>query len=242
MNSTKITLLNGEKKTVYFDFNREEFLTQYAEIFEQKHYGNGLRKKNMVVLDIGANIGLVTLFYKNWAKKIYALEPNKDYYDFLIHNVGMYPNIKTFNIGLGLANAEAYLYSNPGEKRMESMFSTGENKLAFEMQTIDKFFKDNKIKHVDVMKIDTEGSEYPIFMSNGFAKIASKIDYIIGESHFSGLLMPKLIPVILKDYGFKVNFLPFNNVFTIAGFMDTDNKPLTKMYRAEHQTIFEAYR
>lgn len=242
MNTSKITLPNGELKDVYFDFNELEFKTQHAEIFGERHYEKGLRKKNMVVLDIGANIGLSVLFFKEHAKKIYAIEPNSIYYNFLTHNVGMYPNVKTFNIGLGLGNCKQLLFGNPGEERTESIYSKGERAMEFQMETIDKFFEENKIKHVDVMKIDTEGSEYPILMSKGFGKVASKIDYIIGESHFCDMLRPDLIPVILGDYGFKVNFLPYNNLFTVAGFNDSNNKPLTKMYKVLQYTIFEAYR
>ncbi len=206
-------LNNGEKTDIIHDYDQEYFKTQFGEIFEEGHYKSGRRKKNVIYLDLGANIGLSALYFKDYAKKIYAIEPNNTYFQFLKENTKDLKNIECFNIGIGIDNGKAYLTANPGEFRAESIFGEGEEQQEFQMMTIDKFFEENKIEHVDVLKIDVEGSEYPIFMSEGFSKVADKIDYIIGEGHFKSNLMPSYIPEILKEYGFKVKFFPYENIF-----------------------------
>lgn len=242
MNTTRITLLDGKPHDIYFDFNSDEFNTQFNEIFGEQQYKSALRKKDMTILDIGGNIGLSVLYFKDWAKEIYVVEPNKIYYDFLVHNIYPFKHIKPFNIGLGLGNGKATLFANEGEQRTESMFSSGEANQAIDLMTIDKFIEDNNIEHIDVLKIDCEGSEYPILMSEGFGKIASKVDYIIGEAHHFGRMMPEYIPEILKDYGFTVKWLPFKNIYNTLQFNDGKGNPLTKIYKIWHHTIFEAYR
>lgn len=66
-----------------------------------------------------------------------------------------------------------------------------------ETLTLEDFFKQNNIDHVDILKIDAESAEYEIFKDT-FKNIADKIDCIIGEDHIGGALEP-----ILKGYGFN---------------------------------------
>ena len=71
---------------------------------------------------------------------------------------------------------------------------------------------ENHIKHVDVMKIDIEESEYVVFPSQAFLNIAERIDFIIGEAHFQANGgFPDVIPLILKDAGFKTTFFDILN-------------------------------
>jgi hypothetical protein len=51
-------------------------------------------------------------------------------------------------------------------------------------KSIDHFFEENGIMHVDFMKFDPEGAEDMILRSEGFKKVADKIDNIIIEFHF----------------------------------------------------------
>lgn len=234
-------LNKGKTTNIYHDYDKRYFDTQFAEIFQEEHYKSGL-KKDAVYLDLGANIGLSVLYFKDYAKKIYAVEPNSDYFNFLKENTKDLKNVECFNVGIGAGNGLAYLYGNPGEERTETIFGQGENKMPFTMLTIDKFFEDNKIEHIDVLKIDVEGSEYPIFMSEGFRKVANKIDYIIGEAHFATNLRPEYLPTILEEYGFKVKFFPFKNMFNAYSMIDGNGKKVTKEYKTYSQTVFEAYR
>ena len=104
--------------------------------------------------------------------------------------------------------------------------------------TIDRFMEDNKINHVDLLKIDTEGAEYLILPSVGFFKMANKINYIIGEGHhLPNKITPEFLPLILKDAGFKTEFLPIKNYFLT---MDFDDGVSKRHYEIEKNTIFFA--
>ena len=87
--------------------------------------------------------------------------------------------------------------------------------------------------------MDTEGGEYVIFPSNGFKKVANKIDYIVGELHYFAIrnifMFPKFVPMMLKEVGFETEFLPITNQYTKFFF---DNNGKISEYSIERQTLF----
>ena len=102
------------------------------------------------------------------------------------------------------------------------------------------FFEEHNIEHVDLLKIDTEGAEYLILPSPGFARVASKIDYIIGEAHYVDCqLIPDFIPATLKEHGFTCEFLPIDNMYLT---FDIDTNGEKRSYKIHKQTLFFAKR
>lgn len=83
----------------------------YDEIFHKEMYfKNGITlADNSTVLDIGANIGMFTLFVNSKSKncKVYAFEPLPPTYDILQLNTGSLPNVTAVNCGLSNTNKEA---------------------------------------------------------------------------------------------------------------------------------------
>jgi FkbH-like protein/FkbM family methyltransferase len=84
----------------------------YDEIFADEVYlQRGIRiNDGDCVVDVGANIGLFTLFvklrYKN--AQVYAFEPSRDAFKALETNVALYaPGVRIFNIGLSNKNESA---------------------------------------------------------------------------------------------------------------------------------------
>lgn len=220
--------------------SEEETKVQMAEVFVEEQYKFGKVKKDMVIVDVGANIGSTAIYFKEWAKKIYALEPSSLPFQALKENVAPYTNIEAFNLGVGPDENKWKLYSNDGGQVPLSMWGNGVNYEEVQLTTLDKFFKEQKIEHVDLLKIDTEGSEYLIFPSPGFTNIASKIDYIVGEAHYpQRQVIPEFIPLILEESGFDVKFLPEENYsITFAYNFDGENKK----YELIRQTMFVAKR
>jgi len=209
-----------------------------SEIFIGEQYKRGKVKKDMVIMDVGANIGLASLYFKDWAKVIYALEPNPKNYECLVENTKAYPHIKPFNVGLVARSSVEYLRTNGEYPIAESLFGEGSITETVNMVSIDQFMREQNIEHVDLLKFDTEGAEYTVFPSEGFSKVASKIDYIIGEAHYFAKLIPDYIPVILKDAGFETEWLPIRNMFLVMTFDDVHKK----RYQVDKYTIFFAKR
>jgi predicted O-methyltransferase YrrM len=68
--------------------------------------------KPKVILDIGANIGITSLYYANKypEAKIYSFEPVPVNYELLEKNLKEYENVKTFNVALGAQDGELDIF------------------------------------------------------------------------------------------------------------------------------------
>src|SRR5690242_17709281 len=87
-------LNKGKETTIATPLGKDEFINQFTEIFQEEHYKDGLRKKDMVVIDVGGNMGLSALYFAPYAKMIYVIEPSTQHYLALVENTKDYSNIK----------------------------------------------------------------------------------------------------------------------------------------------------
>jgi FkbM family methyltransferase len=242
-------LNKGKKTELYSPLPEEELNQQLTEIFISETYKPALRKKNAVYLDVGANIGMAATYFKDWAKMIYSIEPAKECFQALELNTKNMTNIKRFNLAIAGSTEKMRLFGVK-DSVPQTFYSELIRPIDAELPvasidvvdavTMDKFFEDNKIKHIDVMKIDVEGYEYIIFGSPGFEKVAKKIDFIIGESHFTpdgG--MPMFLPEILKEYGFEVKWMDYHTYVRNLTIQYGDK---IKKYKVRPDTMFVAER
>ena len=91
----------------------------FAEIFQHRTYlKHGIElPEAAVVLDIGANIGLFTLFIKDQIPnaKVFAFEPSPETFDCLHYNVSkLGDDVKVFNLGVYDHDAELSFTYYPG--------------------------------------------------------------------------------------------------------------------------------
>ena len=200
----------------------------YNEIWGEGVYLEVLnQKKDMVIVDVGSNIGITVQHFRPYAKKIYAIEPSPEHFAALSKNkeFNNWDNVDVFNVALADKNGESEFSQNSYNRTMNSLVveeSTDENthnlhtrvegmggfihakgyedKVMVKTQTIDSFFEENKIEHVDFMKFDPEGSEDMIIRSEGFKKVVDKIDTIEAEFHFPN--WRELVDYMIK-LGFK---------------------------------------
>ena len=161
-------------KEIYFD-------NVYADIFNQNH--------EMVIIDIGANIGIVTGFMREYARKVYAVEPAADHFEALKMNkeFNKWDNVEIFNMAIADSNGQMKLNRYQENRTMHSL-TTDYSQGAEIVVTVamDTFFTKNKIEHVDFMKFDVEGAEDMILRSQGFKKVAERIQAIEVEFHGPG--------------------------------------------------------
>ena len=95
---------------IYYRFQKWDAILVYKEIFENREYlQHGIElKPGNIVFDIGAHIGLFTLFVNKECDNnvsIFAFEPLPANYQILEKNLSLYGlnkrnNIKLFNLGL----------------------------------------------------------------------------------------------------------------------------------------------
>jgi FkbM family methyltransferase len=119
-----------------------------------------------VLLDIGANVGYISAcFLKNVPNSsVIAVEPQPGILDLLKSNLGQFGRSQVYPYALGDRNDEASIKIdtfNKGASRVVS--GGGDHKI--EMRSADRMFAELDIKHVDIVKLDVEGSEESILRS-----------------------------------------------------------------------------
>jgi len=165
-----------------------------------------------IVIDIGANIGLVALLMARAGAEVYAFEPELYNYETLCHNVeinGYQDKIHCIKEGVG--NREmTKLYVNPVASGATS-FYMGNGGLEVDKYqivssvTIRDVFDKYKIEHCDLLKLDCEGAEKDII--NDFDDdLASKVDQISVEIH-DKVEGQKLIDKLKQWYGTECTYM-----------------------------------
>lgn len=196
---------------IFFDDIEKGFIPYILkEIYIDKVYDTFLKdKKDLTIIDVGANQGLTTFFFYPYAKQIYSIEPSKQHMNVLNEMVRfnhMGDKVKTIQKAISHENGTATFYHNSNQTAFsldKKLNDTGETE---EVQTIrlDTLFSDYKIKHVDFMKLDVEGSEHEIIGGEGFEKVCKNIDSIVVELHQWSGFNPSQLVNNLRDYGYTV--------------------------------------
>lgn len=125
--------------------------------------------KAPIVLDIGANIGLMALNILTFNRhaKIFAFEPGPQQFKYLSRTINynkLHDRIKAFNLALASAEGEVeFVIHKPGDSSGDGLVDTGRagssEKISIKSDTLDGWWSKNGEPKVDFVKIDTEGAE-----------------------------------------------------------------------------------
>ena len=198
---------------IYKNFLKKKFYFVEDDVIKNYNFKidlvfNWMKKLNLKspnILDIGANNGIYSIYYAKKYKnsKIFSFEPVKKNYFLLKKNIHLnkIKNIKTYNFGFFNKNKTAKI-GLPDKREIKKNINNGfysifgeNSSKKIRLKTIDKFVKKNKIKKIDFIKIDTEGSEY--FILKGGLKTIEKFKPIIQFEY--NFITKKLGKKRLKD-------------------------------------------
>jgi len=164
---------------------------------------------NDIVIDVGAHIGLFTLYASQFCSKgtIYSFEPVKENYKLLLENVKLnnLEQVNIFNLAVSNSNETVKLYINDDESG-HSMFSQSSQSIMIDSISLQRIFDDNQIEHCNFLKLDCEGAEYEIIKNLPLTYL-EKIDKMIIEYHMTDS-HPELLSElkeILTNHNFKIN-------------------------------------
>jgi FkbM family methyltransferase len=139
------------------------------EIFNEETYHLPDCEGSRVIVDLGANIGVYSL-YASWkypAAKIYAIEPDLDNAKQLMDNValnGLNTRIAVVRMAVSATEGNVLLFRNPDSSRGHTLArrSEGELGLIVESKSLEELFEAYKIDSCDLLKMDIEGAEYEV--------------------------------------------------------------------------------
>ena len=185
-----------------------------AEIYKDGVYKPFLEgKENLVIVDIGANIGLTGYYFSQFASKVYSIEPSKEHFECMQKMIefNQISNIVPINVGILSQEGEFDLFHNQNRTMFSFHTAIADRNLIPEKArviTLPTLFKEQNIEHVDFMKLDVEGSEQEILGHSSFSEVAPKIDSILLENHSWNGRHPNQLKEALKNRGFIVEQIP----------------------------------
>ena len=199
-----IKISDNTKKIANTSFLDNGSLWEYNSII---YFFNLIPKDKPVnIIDIGANVGLYSLYAKYLSNAhFYSFEPFDINYNLLNENILLndISNVNTYKIALGEKECKSILNTCISHNGLHTM---GDNPLRFndikpveiDVNTLDNIFFNNDIT-VDYIKIDTEGYEY--YILKGGEKTIKKYKPIIQiEYNVTNMKQCNITPDELNNY------------------------------------------
>jgi FkbM family methyltransferase len=175
--------LPGYSHPIHLRSSKGDFIS-FREIFFKKEYELELPPaiNPSVIIDAGANIGLTSVYFANRypVTKIICLEPDPENFACVIKNVSEYKNIIPLNKALW-HTTEMLSLANKGFGDRGFMIEEGNEKTT-EGISLTALMQQYTLTHIDILKIDIEGSEKEVF-SNGFEHWLPKTKCLVIELH-----------------------------------------------------------
>jgi FkbM family methyltransferase len=203
-----ILLMKPLKGIFYRDWDNDHVGDILKEIFWERLYFPLVEdKKDLTIVDVGANIGMFTLWMYPFSKKIYSVEPSAVHLETLrkmIEFNGL-DRVEVIPVALSNKDGTADFYHNENTTAFSLTPGKGE-KETVKTVTIGNLTKD--IEHVDILKVDVEGAEGTLFSHPSFDEVAKKTDQIIVEYHNWCGITPALLMNTVRDRGYNVVTLP----------------------------------
>jgi FkbM family methyltransferase len=204
------------------------------------------KNDNLILFDVGANIGGYSILLNKifGAKsKVYSFEPSLNTFLKLKENTKNIPEIKIHNIGLGNNITKSSLFTNLDESGLSSLYKRRLNHFNIELnkkeevdiKTIDLFCEENKINHINFLKLDVEGHENHVLQGATRMLKSGKIDYIqfeFGGCNIDSKTFFQDLYYLLKD-DYKIYRILKDGLFPITQYKEIYEVFSTTNYLAE---------
>lgn len=150
------------------------------------------------VLDIGANIGVVSVWAAARGAHVYAVEPEPDNQRLLHENLainGVDRQVDVFGCAVGHHDHTAYI--NPRRGNAQIVQAPGDGTTEVSVVSLKTLMDWIGIPEFDIMKIDIEGSEYPLFAGADLDTIARAkyitLEFDAGTDEQFGAMITKIV-------------------------------------------------
>ncbi len=157
-------------------------VAMWVEVFKDQEYFLPLDFKPKTILDLGANAGYASLYFKmrDPLAEVVAVEPDPHNLELLRENLKQIDGVKILEAAVSAGDGEEVFYVSP-QQGMSSSFSRRPRSEEITVKTykFDSLVESIGWKEVDLVKFDIEGAEWKVFEG-------AKVDLarvFIGEYH-----------------------------------------------------------
>lgn len=191
------------------------------QILLHDQYGvNGKLGRGQIVLDVGASIGLFTWMAGSQGARVYSFEPNPKEFPSLqaciVANhipaeaieaaVGDSEGTVRFSCGFETTLGDGQVLTDDMELvHVKDEAERDRGSLDVRMLTLDRFASDRNLGRVDVIKVDTEGSESAVL--RGAERIIRDFEPVILLASYhrkdDAEVLPRIVSSISPSYSFR---------------------------------------
>jgi len=160
----------------------DQFQNNFYEFLEDN--------EDIVAVDLGANIGLFSIYLSSICKEVYGLEPTPSHFEIMEDLIDKLEikNIFPTQAAVHIENGESEFQLNSSNSTMNSFFRHGidpggtESVMVPTVKLVD-FIKNTVKKRVNFVKMDIEGFENVVVNDDSFDEAIKEIDAIYVEVH-----------------------------------------------------------
>lgn len=208
-----LALAKGIKfpKKYDWDWKLEMLLKKYEK--ETTALAQKLIEPGMIILDIGAHIGYYTKLFSKLVGKngvIYAFEPEEENFQLLKENAENLKNVRIINKAVSDSDGFIDFWKAQNNTGHHSILSSEicQEKITVPVLKLDNFIKNERLKEINLIKIDIEGGEPYAF--RGAQKLLSQMHLKIimefaPDNFKSDTDAIDFLKNINRQFGFSIN-------------------------------------
>jgi len=176
-------------------------------------------KKDLTILDCGANIGLFTLHVSDVAKQIVAVEPTPSHISIFNELTSDLKNVKLIEAALAQNDGEISFYFDPNNSTCNSILflPNHSHRLSVKAKKLKTILDENNLDVVDFAKIDIEGSEIFALTKETIEETEKRIKTWFIETHDSTLMPRQALSYQFAD---MFNSLGYSNIKIFGQYND----------------------
>ena len=147
-------------------------------------------QEDLNMIDLGANIGLFSIFAAPVCEKVFSVEPTPSHFALMEELVDLagVKNIEMLNLAVGLEDGEAEFNIHERNSTMNSFIShrtdphSGKT-VKVKTQTLNSIIDSLDVDRIGFVKMDIEGFENEVVFEESFEEALTKIDGLYVEVH-----------------------------------------------------------
>jgi len=175
-------------------------------------------KKDLVCIDFGANVGLVSLYMLPACKELICVEPTPSHHVLLtelVKGATYSPHALT-----GKDEEVVFITGHSTENKVSSADGYGNGKITIQGKPL-KYFTSLTKSKIDFCKIDIEGAEMIALTSGNIASVKGKVKVFFVEVHpaYNGGMDENREELIkrFESNGYKVEVLDYQTIVATYG-------------------------